>query len=979
MGLLLGPSSPALATNHFTRIQQLGVGANGRSDIQFLEMKFQDSSQNQWANVTRLTFHDATGTRTGVFVIPINPPVGPLEGPPGSEGPPERFEDSQGHSALIATQQFVDATGLAADILLPAPMMSPVSGMVCFESVPGTTFPVRHCLAYGSFGGSQVSDCVEGRNECCLSETLNGPPAPAIPFMGATKSLNRFEDLFNDFECGHENSNFRLEAPTPRNAAGQTVTIQDDSLRAAGRDLFDNETFGGNGRTCATCHDALAAFGLTPQGVEERFVADPQEPLFVAENDPALAELENACLMREGNRRALILENIDGFANPPVFRGSPHLLNLALTAPYGLSGDIPDLRAFSEGAVIQHFTRTMARGSTDFRLPTSDELDALEAFMNSIVFPSDGNPDLDRMIAFAVAEHGADPVRVQRGRDLFFGPSAQCSVCHSGLVLSNADGSLGRGTGNLAFDTGVVDLPANRDDGCIGGPFDPTLPLPLEAGGNREFSTPPLVGVATTAPFFHDNSVSTLVEAVQFYDTTQFRQSPAAALLPSEVILPFADALDIAAFLEAISVDPADNCPGVPNPDQADSNGDGAGDACQPTVDVSPVGPQGEDLFAEIEIVDPNDDPLSGVVQVIGGAKAPTSIVFEALKTSCFSPVVNTDLLLNGMVIGTISGNPLDCTCTPAGGPARIQITGATIADRWNESGENMLTVRRPGENLGTLLTWAKATLEFEDRDAESFCIHHAGPGFGSLPPRDCTERVDLCRFDTSFIPVNASVTVNLSAPLITEAYSDSELPPSLDISGLEAGDYLLRATTTDGNTPEMGDEEQFTKTDEALIIINNRPPECSEAASSVDELWPPMHQLAELSIVGVTDPDLDPVAITITGVSQDEPTRGRGDGSSCPDAFGIGTDVASVRAERSGTQRNPGDGRVYHIGFTATDNRGGECSDTVRVCVPHDRGRPFLLGKERRAGARSSECVDGGPLFDSTICEDSVVRRRTR
>jgi cytochrome c peroxidase len=355
---------------------------------------------------------------------------------------------------------------------------------------------------------------------------------------------------------------------------GDSVLIlEDDSLATIGQQLFTNETFDGNGRTCATCHDAGVAFALTPQGVESRFNDDPLDPLFIAENDPVLAELENPCLMRQGDQRALILENIDGFANDPVFRGSPHLLNIALTAPYGLSGGIPDLRAFTVGAVIQHFTQTLARGATDFRLPTDPEIDALEAFMNSITFPSDGNLDLDRMIAFDVAQNGSDPVQIQRGRDVFFGPDAQCSACHSGPTLSHADGSLGTGTGNLEFDTGVVNRPANFDDGCIGGPGDPTLPLPPEAGTDRTFSTAPLVGVARTGPFFHDNSASTLIEAVQFYDTTHFRHSPAEALLPSELFLPLNDSRAIAAFLEAISVDPAIECS-----DSLDNDGDGLAD-----------------------------------------------------------------------------------------------------------------------------------------------------------------------------------------------------------------------------------------------------------------------------------------------------------------------------------------------------------------------------------------------------------------
>src|ERR1051325_9600577 len=85
--------------------------------------------------------------------------------------------------------------------------------------------------------------------------------------------------------------------------------------------------------------------------------------------------------------RGLILENIDGFPpTAPVFRKSPHLLNLSQRiAFFGLSGNVFDLQTFATGAVTQHFPRTLARNSggsnPDFRLPTSDELAAMEAFM----------------------------------------------------------------------------------------------------------------------------------------------------------------------------------------------------------------------------------------------------------------------------------------------------------------------------------------------------------------------------------------------------------------------------------------------------------------------------------------------------------------------------------------------------------------------------------------------------------------------
>ena len=136
----------------------------------------------------------------------------------------------------------------------------------------------------------------------------------------------------------------------------------------------------------------------------------------------------------------------------------------------------------------------------------------------------------------------------------------------------------------------------------------------------------------------------------------------------------------------------------------------------------------------------------------------------------------------------------------------------------------------------------------------------------------------------------------------------------------------------------------------EAAMTPVNLPPDCSTAAPNVVELWPPNHQFRRISISGVTDPDGDPVTITINSIFQDERVKGGGSGNTCPDASGVGSNTALVRAERNGT----GNGRVYHIGFTADDGSGGTCTGEVTVCVPHNHG---------------GTCVDGGPRFDSTMC----------
>ena len=134
-------------------------------------------------------------------------------------------------------------------------------------------------------------------------------------------------------------------------------------------------------------------------------------------------------------------------------------------------------------------------------------------------------------------------------------PRAQCFRCHSGPTLSDADGSLGTGSGNRPFDIGVGLRPENEDDGCAGGPGDPTLPLPEDL---RRFSTSPLVGVARTAPFFHDNAAPDLRSAVSHYISTAFRFSEAALIMErARIILSEDEIDDLVAFLEAISVDPS--------------------------------------------------------------------------------------------------------------------------------------------------------------------------------------------------------------------------------------------------------------------------------------------------------------------------------------------------------------------------------------------------------------------------------------
>jgi len=147
---------------------------------------------------------------------------------------------------------------------------------------------------------------------------------------------------------------------------------------------------------------------------------------------------------------------------------------------------------------------------------------------------------------------------------------------------------------------------------------------------------------------------------------------------------------------------------------------------------------------------------------------------------------------------------------------------------------------------------------------------------------------------------------------------------------GLEEGGRLFTINPASGATTVVaGIGNGF----EGLAISPNHDPDCSGAIPSLRSLWPANHRLAEVEILGVIDPDGDVTTVTITGITQDEPVDGTGDGDACPDGIAGGT--AQIRAERSAT----GNGRVYVISFTAEDVHGGRCSGSLTVCLSRDQG----------------------------------------
>jgi hypothetical protein len=172
-----------------------------------------------------------------------------------------------------------------------------------------------------------------------------------------------------------------------------------------------------------------------------------------------------------------------------------------------------------------------------------------------------------------------------------------------------------------------------------------------------------------------------------------------------------------------------------------------------------------------------------------------------------------------------------------------------------------------------------------------------------------------------------------------------------------QAGAYSVTFTVTDPTGRSASESITITVTD----VVTNLGPVCSAAYPSIVEIWPPDGRVVPISILGVTDPDDDPVTISVRQILQDEPTNSSGDGNTWIDGGGVGESGAWIRAERSGTRRVGANGRVYEIFFEASDGRGKSCTGSVKVVVPHDQDH----GPAVDDGKRYDSTVAGGPCLN--------------
>jgi hypothetical protein len=230
-----------------------------------------------------------------------------------------------------------------------------------------------------------------------------------------------------------------------------------------------------------------------------------------------------------------------------VLRGVPHtlgLLNSREPQPGSAFEPIPPnerlgwggdgapgsgtLREFALGAIIQHFPRSLGRRQgQDFRVPSDFELDAMAAFQLALGRQED--PDLAAIRFRSPIATRGQLVYMTGDSDRGTVAAGKCQRCHA-----NGGSNIANSTQNRNFDVGVNQLPAHPAR-----LLDPDTPL-VDGGfgrernadggfGNNRYNTPVVIEAADTGPFFHDNAIQTIEEAVDFYNSDAFNNSPAGA------------------------------------------------------------------------------------------------------------------------------------------------------------------------------------------------------------------------------------------------------------------------------------------------------------------------------------------------------------------------------------------------------------------------------------------------------------------
>jgi len=176
--------------------------------------------------------------------------------------------------------------------------------------------------------------------------------------------------------------------------------------------------------------------------------------------------------------------------------------------------------------------------------------------------------------------------------------------------------------------------------------------------------------------------------------------------------------------------------------------------------------------------------------------------------------------------------------------------------------------------------------------------------------------------------------TANHSAPATPAAASGSDICAAVNVSKPAAGTFPLGTTTLTYTATDQAGLQ--TSCNSAIVVQDTTPPTITSVQVTpvvLETLWPPSHKMKTVTLAVTASDKCDTVApvCTISQITSNEPIDGLGDGDTAPDWEFLGGLQANLRAERSGT----GNGRIYTLNVTCTDQAGKQSVGSTIVTVP--------------------------------------------
>lgn len=157
---------------------------------------------------------------------------------------------------------------------------------------------------------------------------------------------------------------------------------------------------------------------------------------------------------------------------------------------------------------------------------------------------------------------------------------------------------------------------------------------------------------------------------------------------------------------------------------------------------------------------------------------------------------------------------------------------------------------------------------------------------------------------------------------------------PGCDLPSLELGTHMVTLTISDDINEPVSRSITIEVVDTTAPTLAPEP--------NVGILWPPNHKMVDIIIQANASDDSGLPPMLSAEVTSNEPQEGLGDGDVAPDWTTPVIDQATgeitlqLRAERSGL----GEGRIYTVSITATDEAGNTSTANVEIIVPHDQGK---------------------------------------